>query len=63
LVLDARAEPGKYTWSATPGQTAVIVPAFLKLAGIDMLRVSSFDPSATWAHAMTIYARKRLPAR
>jgi hypothetical protein len=40
LIKLARAEPGKYTWSATPGQTAVIVPAFLKLAGIDMLRVS-----------------------
>jgi tripartite-type tricarboxylate transporter receptor subunit TctC len=40
LIKLARAAPGKYTWSATPGQTAVIVPAFLKLAGIDMLRVS-----------------------
>ncbi len=36
----ARAEPGKYTWAATPGQTAVIVPALLKSAGIEMLRVS-----------------------
>jgi tripartite-type tricarboxylate transporter receptor subunit TctC len=40
LVKIARAAPGKYTWAATPGQTAVIVPAFLKSAGIDMLRVS-----------------------
>ena len=40
LIKLARAAPGKYTWAATPGQTAVIVPAFLKLAGIDMLRVS-----------------------
>ena len=40
LVTMARAAPGKYTWAATPGQTAVIVPAFLKSAGIDMLRVS-----------------------
>jgi len=40
LMKIARAEPGKYTWAATPGQTAVIVPAFLKSAGIDMLRVS-----------------------
>jgi tripartite-type tricarboxylate transporter receptor subunit TctC len=40
LVKIARAAPGKYTWAATPGQTAIIVPAFLKSAGIDMLRVS-----------------------
>lgn len=36
----ARSSPGKYTWAATPGQTAVIMPALLKLADIDMLRVS-----------------------
>ena len=40
LIKLAKAGPGKYTWSATPGSTAVIVPAFLKSAGIDMLRVS-----------------------
>lgn len=36
----ARSAPGKYTWAATPGQTAVILPALLKLAGVEMLRVS-----------------------
>jgi tripartite-type tricarboxylate transporter receptor subunit TctC len=36
----AKAAPGKYTWAATPGQTSVIMPALLKLAGIDLLRVS-----------------------
>jgi tripartite-type tricarboxylate transporter receptor subunit TctC len=40
LVKLAKAAPGKYTWGATPGQTAVLVPAFLKTAGIDMLRLS-----------------------
>jgi tripartite-type tricarboxylate transporter receptor subunit TctC len=40
VVKLARAAPGKYTWAATPGQTAVIMPALLKLAGIDLLRVS-----------------------
>ena len=36
----ARSAPGKYTWAATPGQTAVIMPALLKTAGIDLLKVS-----------------------
>jgi tripartite-type tricarboxylate transporter receptor subunit TctC len=40
VVRLARAAPGKYTWAATPGQTAVIMPALLKTAGIDVLRVS-----------------------
>lgn len=40
LVKLAKAAPGKYTWAATPGQTAVLVPAFLKTAGIEMLRLS-----------------------
>jgi tripartite-type tricarboxylate transporter receptor subunit TctC len=40
VVKLARAAPGKYTWAATPGQTAVIMPALLKLANVDMLRVS-----------------------
>jgi tripartite-type tricarboxylate transporter receptor subunit TctC len=40
LVKLAKAAPGKYTWGATPGQTSVLVPAFLKTAGIDMLRLS-----------------------
>jgi tripartite-type tricarboxylate transporter receptor subunit TctC len=40
LIALAKADPGKYTWAATPGQTAVLVPAFLKTAGIEMLRLS-----------------------
>jgi tripartite-type tricarboxylate transporter receptor subunit TctC len=40
LVKLAKQAPGKYTWAATPGQTSVLVPAFLKTAGIDMLRLS-----------------------
>jgi tripartite-type tricarboxylate transporter receptor subunit TctC len=40
LVQLAKAAPGKYTWASTPGQTAVLVPAFLKSAGIEMLRLS-----------------------
>lgn len=40
VVRLARAAPGQFTWAATPGQTGVIMPALLKLAGIDALRVS-----------------------
>lgn len=39
VVALARAAPGKYTWAATPGQTAVIMPALLKMAGVDLLKV------------------------
>jgi tripartite-type tricarboxylate transporter receptor subunit TctC len=40
VVRLAKAAPGQYTWAATPGQTGVIMPALLKLAGVDLLKVS-----------------------
>jgi tripartite-type tricarboxylate transporter receptor subunit TctC len=40
FVALAKASPGQYSWAATPGQTAVIMPALLKAAGIDLVKVN-----------------------
>ena len=40
FVALAKTSPGKLSWAATPGQTAVIMPALLKVAGIDLVKVS-----------------------
>ena len=40
FVALAKASPGKYSWAATPGQTAVIMPALLKAAGLNLVKVN-----------------------
>jgi tripartite-type tricarboxylate transporter receptor subunit TctC len=39
-----RAEPGKFNWTTTAGATELIIRAFFKTAGLEMVRVPYRDP-------------------
>jgi tripartite-type tricarboxylate transporter receptor subunit TctC len=43
LIARAKAEPGKLSWAATPGQPQFIFAGFAKSAGLDMVQVSYRD--------------------
>ena len=46
LVSRARAEPGKLNWTAVTGVYDIVISAYLKQAGLDLVKVSYKDPVA-----------------
>jgi tripartite-type tricarboxylate transporter receptor subunit TctC len=46
LVSRARAEPGRLNWTAVTGVYDIVISAYLKQAGLDLVKVSYKDPVA-----------------